>query len=84
MFDRYRTAGWQMGGDTLKTAPRGYAKDHPRIELLRHKQFVISRDYGFEADAVGPGLVDRVREDWRSARPLIDWLTSPSLRPSDR
>ncbi|WP_066912208.1 DUF2461 domain-containing protein [Millisia brevis] len=84
MFDTYRKAGWEVGGDTLKTAPRGFAKDHPRIELLRHKQFVISRDYGFEADAVGPGLLDRVRADWRSARTLIDWLTSPSLRPSNR
>jgi uncharacterized protein (DUF2461 family) len=25
------------GHGTLKTAPRGYAKDHPRIELLRNK-----------------------------------------------
>ncbi len=32
--------GWSVGGDTLKTSPRGYDADHPRIELLRHKSLV--------------------------------------------
>lgn len=27
-------------GDSLKTAPKGYAADHPAIDLLRHKQFL--------------------------------------------
>ena len=31
--------------DELKTAPRGYAKDHPRIELLRRKGLMASRTW---------------------------------------
>ncbi|MDV3296912.1 MAG: DUF2461 domain-containing protein, partial [Brachybacterium paraconglomeratum] len=27
-----REAGWEVGGDRLKTSPRGYDADHPRIE----------------------------------------------------
>jgi uncharacterized protein (TIGR02453 family) len=30
-----------LGGDKLKTAPKGYAPDHPEIELLKHKQFLV-------------------------------------------
>ena len=32
-----------VGGDTLKTAPRGYPADHPRIDLLRHKALVAGQ-----------------------------------------
>ena len=36
-----QAAGAETGAhDTLKTAPRGYPKDHPRIDLLRHKGII--------------------------------------------
>ncbi len=66
--------GWELGGDKLKTSPRGYDADHPRIELLRHKSMAIGKNYGFEPFIHTPGLLDRVRADWREARPLIDWV----------
>ena len=28
--------------DKLKTAPKGYPKDHPQIDLLKHKSYVVS------------------------------------------
>ena len=34
---KLQKAGVSIGGDRLKTTPRGYDADHPRIELLRHK-----------------------------------------------
>ncbi|MGC4934815.1 DUF2461 domain-containing protein [Gordonia sp. DT30] len=66
--------GWEIGGDKLKTAPRGFDKAHPRIELLRHKMIVASRDYGFDPVIHSPELVARVRTDWRTVVPLIDWI----------
>ena len=67
-------AGFEIRGERLKTSPRGYDADHPRIDLLRHKTLFAGRSYGFEADAIGPDLVERVRRDWRRLRPLVDWL----------
>lgn len=32
-------------GDELKSAPRGYSKDHPEIDLLRKKQFLVSQTF---------------------------------------
>ena len=66
--------GWDIGGESLKTSPRGYAADHPRIDLLRRKTLVVGRSYGFEDDAIGPGLLERVRADWRALRPLVEWV----------
>ena len=66
--------GFEIGGDQLKTAPRGYDKDHPRIELLRHKSLLGMKKYGFEPFVHAPELLDRVREDWRRLRPLVSWM----------
>ena len=66
--------GWERGGETLRTSPRGWPADHPRIGLLRHKSLVVGRSYGFEDVIHTRALLDRVRADWRAARPLVEWL----------
>lgn len=66
--------GWERGGDRLKTAPRGYDVDHPRIDLLRHRSMTLGKSYGFEPFIHTPDLLDRVRADWRQSTPFIDWV----------
>ena len=66
--------GWTVGGEKLKTSPRGYDADHPRIELLRHKSLTLGKSYGFDPVIHTPELLDRVREDWREALPFVDWV----------
>ena len=51
LLRRLEKDGFEVGGDRLKTSPRGYDADHPRIHLLRRKQLFVGRSYGFEADA---------------------------------
>lgn len=66
-------SGMAVGGDRLKTSPRGYDAEHPRIELLRHRSLVVSHDHGFGAEISTPDALDLVRDDWRALRPLVDW-----------
>jgi uncharacterized protein (TIGR02453 family) len=66
--------GWTLGGDKLKTSPRGYDTDHPRIELLRHKSMTLGKSYGFEPVIHTPELLDLVRADWRAASPFVEWV----------
>lgn len=66
--------GYELGGDQLKTAPRGYDRDHPRIGLLRRKALTASRHHGTPAWLDTPEVVQRVAEDWRAYRPLLEWL----------
>ena len=68
------TGGFEIGGERLKSAPRGYDKDHPRIELLKMKTVLGMRRYGFEPFVHTAELLDKVREDWRRLRPLVTWL----------
>lgn len=67
-------AGFSIGGQRLKTSPRGYDADHPRIELLRHKSITVGKDYGFEKIIHSSDLIDAVRKDWKASRPLVDWV----------
>lgn len=76
MLKKLARAGFEVGGDRLKTAPRGFDADHPRIELLRHRSLVVTRDYGFEPIIHTPELVDAVRADWTATKPLVEWLAA--------
>jgi uncharacterized protein (TIGR02453 family) len=67
-------AGFEIGGEKLKTSPRGYDADHPRIDLLRHKSLTAGKPYGFDQVIHSPKLVDAVRKDWRALRPLVEWV----------
>jgi uncharacterized protein (TIGR02453 family) len=62
------------GHDVLRTAPKGYPKDHPRIELLRYKGIVAWRDWPAAAWLGTAAARKRVTEFLHAAQPLNDWL----------
>ncbi len=74
LLRKLERSGFEIGGEQLKTSPRGYDAGHPRIDLLRRKQLLAGRSYGFEPFIHQASLLDRVREDWRALVPLLDWL----------
>jgi uncharacterized protein (TIGR02453 family) len=74
IIDELTGAGWTLGGEQVKTAPRGYNVDHPRIALLRHKSMTLGKDLGFAPVIHSPELVDQVRADWLEATPFLDWV----------
>ena len=67
--------GFELGGDQVATRPRGVPADHPRLDLMRFKNLIAKREHGAPGWASTPEVVDHVRADWRSVRPLVDWLT---------
>jgi uncharacterized protein (TIGR02453 family) len=62
------------GHDRLKTVPRGYPKDHPRVELLRHKGLVAWREWPAAAWLGTATAKRRVVDFLRACHPLNDWL----------
>jgi uncharacterized protein (TIGR02453 family) len=78
LLAKLEKAGWSIGGDKLKTSPRGYDADHPRIDLLRHKSLTVGKNYGFAPVIHTAALVTQIRTDWQATTPLITWLTDNS------
>lgn len=58
----------------LKTAPRGYPKDHPRIALLRRKGLMVFRSWEPAAWMATRSLVTRVRDAWDAGAEVNAWL----------
>lgn len=76
-----------VGHDELKTAPRGYAKDHPRVELLRYKGLVAWQEWPAAAWLGTKRAKDRVVEFLERSRPVAEWLrgnVGPSTMPERR
>jgi uncharacterized protein (DUF2461 family) len=68
-------AGFAVEGERLKTVPRGYASDHPRAELLKHKSLAASVDLGQPEWLESPTAVPEIARLWEELRPLVDWVT---------
>ena len=75
LVNRMRIDGINVGGNPLKTAPRTYPPDHPRIELLRWREVVAGRRFPIEPWIATSGAKDRVVETWEMMRPFAGWLT---------
>ncbi len=72
------------GHDSLKTAPKGYPKDHPRIELLRAKGLVTWRQWPVGRWLGNGKAKDRIVTFFRDSRPVVSWLdkhVGPSTEP---
>jgi len=57
----------------LKTSPRGYADDHPQVELLRYKSFTTQRPFT-EAEFVRDDFVDLAERAYLAIRPFNEYL----------
>jgi uncharacterized protein (TIGR02453 family) len=60
--------------ETLKSVPRGYPRDHPRIELLRHKGLVAMRAWPVAGWLGTAGAKRRVVDLFHATAPLLSWL----------
>jgi uncharacterized protein (TIGR02453 family) len=60
--------------DKLKTAPKGYPKDHPQLELLKHKSFIVSH-YFKDAEVMDKKFMKNVVDTYKTLKPLNDYLS---------
>jgi len=65
----------ELQGDAVKTAPKGYAKDHPNIDLLRHKQHIFMVRYT-EEDVAAADFLDRLDAALQAVRPFVDYMSA--------
>ncbi|MFD8889383.1 DUF2461 family protein [Streptomyces sp. NPDC059566] len=81
---RLEAQGFVLGGDRLRSRPRGVPADHPRLGLLRHRKIDAGRRYGPDAGLHTARAGELVRETWQAVRPLLDWMAARELTPQPR
>lgn len=70
-FKKYYKEFWK--DDSLKTAPKGYPKDHPRIDLLKLKSFIVVHEFS-DAAVVDKNFLKKVAVAFNTLKPLNDFL----------
>ncbi|MEO8773019.1 MAG: DUF2461 domain-containing protein [Xanthomarina sp.] len=74
--DKSFKAIWgDFSGDELKTAPRGFDKDHKAIDLIRKKQFIFTKKYTDE-QVISPNFIEDVNAAFKAIRPYFDYMSS--------
>jgi uncharacterized protein (TIGR02453 family) len=76
--------GLTLEGPGLKTAPRGYARDHRRVDLLRRKSVAAIRRFPPAGWLGTPSAATRIVDVWRAGGDMNAWLAAhvgPSTEP---
>ncbi len=62
-------------GESLKTAPRGFEKTHPAIDLIRRKQFIFTKTYT-DKEVLSDNFLSQVNDAFKLARPYLDYMSA--------
>ena len=64
----------KLQGDSVKSAPRGFDKNHPNIDLIRLKQFIVTREFTDE-EVLVPNFLAEVTTSFKAMRPYLDYMS---------
>jgi len=73
--DPYLTIfGGKLEGSELKTAPRGFDKEHPAIDLIRKKGFIAVRNFN-DKEVMSSDFINTVADSFQALRPFFDYMS---------
>lgn len=63
-----------LKGESLKTAPRGFDKEHPDLDLIKMKQFIVQR-YFTDEEVLAPNFLEEIDASYKAMRPYFDFMS---------
>lgn len=73
--NEFKSVWVALQGDELKTAPRGFDKLDPNIDLIRKKQFIFTKKYS-DKEVLSNGFENEVIKSFKVIRPYFDYMSS--------
>lgn len=64
----------ELQGDQVKTAPKGFDKEHPSIDLLRYKSLYVFRNFT-DKEVLSPNFMKEALGTFVALRPFFDVMT---------
>ena len=61
-------------GDEVKTAPKGFNKEHSAIDLIRKKQFIFTKKLS-DKEVIAPNFLNEVNKSFKTIRPYFDYMS---------
>ena len=63
-----------LEGEELKTAPKNFDKTHPNIDLIRKKQYLLTRKFT-NKEVLSPNFKDEVIAIFNAMRPFFNYMS---------
>ncbi|MFD1294157.1 DUF2461 domain-containing protein [Lutibacter holmesii] len=63
-----------LQGNALKTAPRGFDKEHPDMDLIKMKQFIVVRNFT-DKEVVSANFIKELDKSYKAMRPYFDYMS---------
>lgn len=63
-----------MEGEQVKTAPKGFDKEDPNIDLLRYKQFLVGHKFT-DKEVCSPDFPQKLSDTFKAMRPFFDYMS---------
>ena len=70
----FKSTWGTLVGDELKTAPKGFDKEHPAIDLIRKKQYIFTKKYS-DKEVVADDFLENVNAAFKQIRPYFDYMS---------
>ncbi len=64
----------KLEGNELKTAPRGFDKQHPANDLLKMKQYIAIKRFT-DKEAMTPNFFEKINKSYKTARPWFNYMS---------
>ena len=61
-------------GEELKTAPRGFDKEHKAMDLIRKKQFIFTKKFT-DKEVMSEDLLENIDNAFKAIRPYFDYMS---------
>ena len=71
----FKTVWGSLEGDEVKTAPKGFSKEDPNIDLIKKKAYLFTKRYS-DKEVLSKDFLQQVNADFQAVRPFFDYMSS--------
>ena len=73
--DEFKFHWGNLQGKEVKTAPKGFSKEHPDIDMIRKKQFLFIKKFS-DKNVLARNFSEQIITHFKAIRPFFDHMTS--------
>ena len=71
---KFKSIWGEFVGDEVKTAPKGFSKEHKAIDLIKKKQYIFVKKYT-DKEVVSSNFIEEVNKSFKAVRPYFDYMS---------
>jgi len=71
---KFKSIWGNLVGDEVKTAPKGFNKEHENIDLIKKKMYIFTKKFS-DKEVSSEGFLDTVDESFKAIRPFFDYMS---------